>query len=214
MVQEEQARQRLERSCIPRKGPIGSAQGKLQIRPLHLINVVSNRATTQGVGTFKYLAAREGKLDTMWKKWARVSNWIDLVCYTFDQQYKWGSDPGEPKNLPGKTGSVSLRSIYAFFIDKELREIEETAADWAKAAKTGFEAKWEGTGKPPLTKAENDWKKEAFGTGGYATAAMMKFPRPPTRPAGSGEYGAYGWGDAGHDARDKDPAIGVPTIIT
>lgn len=116
------------------------------------------------MGTFKYLAAREGTVDTMWKKWARVSNWIDLVCDTFDKQYKWGSDPGEPKNLPGKTGPVSLRSIYAFLIDKELREIEENAADWANKAVAGFEAKWESRGKPPLTKAEEEWKKEAFGT--------------------------------------------------
>lgn len=166
------------------------------------------------MGTFKYLAAREGKLDTMWKKWARVSNWIDLVCYTFDQQYPWGTNPGEPKNLPGKTGPVSLRSMYAFFIDKEMREIEQTAATWATAAKTGFEAKWEGRGKPALTPAEAAWKREAFGAGGYATAAMMKFPRARERPAVSGEYGAYGWGDLGHDAGDRNPNIGAPRIIT
>ena len=176
--------------------------------------MVSNQAATQAVGTFKYLAAREGKLDTMWKKWARVSNWIDLVCHTFDQQYVWGSDPGEPKNLAGKTGPVSLRSIYAYFIDKETREIEQAAADWAKAAKTGFEAKWEGKGKPALTQAEAAWKREAFGAGGYATAAMMKFPRAADRPRDSGEYGAYGWGEVGHDAGDKKTAIGFPTKIT
>ena len=163
------------------------------------------------------MAAREGTVDTMWKKWARVSNWIDLVCYTFDQQYKWGTDPGEPKNLAGKTGQVSLRSIYAFFIDKELREIEEKAAVWAKDAAAGFKAKWERPGSTPLTQAERDWMTAAFGPNGYATAAKMKFPRPGGPPGfstGSGDYGAYGWSHAGNDARGKDPAIGTPTRIT
>jgi hypothetical protein len=150
----------------------------------------------------------------MWSKWARVSNWIDLVCHTFDLQYDWGSDPDEPQLLPGRTGPVSLRSMYAFFIDKELLEIEEAAAEWAKAARKGFEARWEGKGKTPLTKAEEEWKEEAFGLAGYATEAEIKFPRPQGRPAGSGEYGAYGWGHTGHDARDVDPAIGFPTVIT
>lgn len=157
----------------------------------------------------------------MWKKWARVSNWIDLVCYTFDQQYQWGTDAGEPANLPGKTGQVSLRSIYAFFIDQELRKIEEKAQTWAKDAADGFEAKWvrldpktPGVPRTPLTQAELDWKNEAFGPGGYATADKMKFPRPGGLPAGSGVYGAYGWGHAGNDARGVDPKIGTPTIIT
>ncbi|KAJ4355047.1 hypothetical protein N0V95_003265 [Ascochyta clinopodiicola] len=136
----------------------------------------------------------------MWKKWARVSNWIDLVHYTFDKQYKWGSDPGEPQLLAGKTGPVSLRSMYVFFIDNELKEIEETAATWAKDAKAGFEKKWEGAGKTPLTADEKAWNTEAFGPNGYATAGKLKFPRlqgPPGTagaPAGSGPYGAYGLG--------------------
>lgn len=68
--------------------------------------------------------------------------------------------------------------------------------------------------RTPLTQAERDWKTAAFGPNGYATAAKMKFPRPGGRPTGSGDYGAYGWGHSGNDARGVDPAIGAPTRIT
>lgn len=64
----------------------------------------------------------------MWEKCARVCNYIDIVCDTFDQQYERGSDPSRPGNLPGNMGKVLLPSLYAFFVDEGLRGTEETAA--------------------------------------------------------------------------------------
>ena len=40
--------------------------------------------------------------------------------------------------------------------------------------------------KTSLTTAEKEWKDEAFGLTGYATAAKMKFPRPPDRSPDQG----------------------------
>lgn len=142
----------------------------------------------------------------MWKKWARVSNWIDLVCYEFDRQYTWGTHAGEPKN---SAGTPSLRSLWAFFIDKELNDIEANTAAWAKNAKTKFDKKWK-----KLSKAEREWREDAFGTNGFATADKMKFPRPAGLPAGASIYGAYGWNDVTFDASNQNPNIGTPIKIT
>ncbi|KAI0429383.1 hypothetical protein F5Y09DRAFT_342700 [Xylaria sp. FL1042] len=161
----------------------------------------------RGVGPFQYLAASDTAAgDTMWKKWARVSNWIDLVCHEFDQQYPWGSRADEPKN---SAGTASLRSLWAHFIDMELDEIETAAAAWARDAKTGFDKKW-----PKLSAAEKDWRREAFGTNGFATSGRMRFPRPANLPVGASPYGAYGWGDVTLDASDQNPNIGTPVKIT
>jgi hypothetical protein len=122
------------------------------------------------VGAFQYLAASDVTTDTMWKKWARVSNWIDLVCHEFDKQYKWGTDTGEPKN---SAGTASLRSLWAYFIDIELKEIEDKAEIWAKDARKNFDNKWKN-----LTPAEQRWWTAAFGNNGFATSPKMKFPRP------------------------------------
>lgn len=50
----------------------------------------------------------------------------------------WSGDLSEPQLLVGKSGPVSLRSIHASFIDNKLKEIEETAATWAKEAILGL----------------------------------------------------------------------------
>ncbi len=51
--------------------------------------------------------------DAPWNKWMRVSNWTDLVCYVFDQQYPWGQGKygGEPTNSAGRP---SLRALYVY----------------------------------------------------------------------------------------------------
>lgn len=143
----------------------------------------------------------------MWKKWARVSNWIDLVCHEFDKQYKWGSRTDEPKN---SGGTASLRSLWAFFIDQELDQIEDKAATWANDAKKSFDNKWKTN---TLTKDEKDWREDAFGITGFATPAKVKFPRPAGLAAGASVYGAYGWNEVTFDAANKNPNIGVPVKI-
>ncbi|KAI1843073.1 hypothetical protein JX266_010762 [Neoarthrinium moseri] len=174
----------------------------------HTTQLKSRLEVRRGVGPFQYLGAADGTTDTMWKKWARVSNWIDLTCHEFDKQYKWGSRTDEPKN---SAGTASLRSLWAFFIDKELGEIEDKAATWATDAKVNFDKKWD---LKTLTKDEKDWRDDAFGTTGFATPAKMKFPRPAGLPAGASAYGAYGWNDVTFDASNQNPNIGTPTKIT
>ncbi|KAH6621813.1 hypothetical protein C7974DRAFT_456526 [Boeremia exigua] len=117
----------------------------------------------------------------MWKKWARVSNWTDLVCYTLNKQYKWEAIPVSLNFSP------EIRAWYRC-----------DPSTWAKDAKAGFEGKWESASKRSLTADEKAWKTEAFGRNGYATAAKVKFPRSQGSPGtagastGSGPYGAYG----------------------
>ncbi|KAI8159249.1 hypothetical protein K4K49_000750 [Colletotrichum sp. SAR 10_70] len=143
----------------------------------------------RGVAPFLFLGASDGQTDTIWKKWARVANWIDLVMYTFDQQYKWGTRAGEPKN---SKGDPSMRSLWAYWIDKELGDIEALAAAWATQSATVFDQKFP---KNKRSAAEEKWRNDAFGTNGFATAAKLKFPRPAGLPAGASIYGAYGWKD-------------------
>lgn len=146
----------------------------------------------------------------MWKKWARVSNWIDLVCHEFDKQYKW--DPSALNGEPTNSAAVpSLRSLWAFFIDQELSDIEAIAASWANDANKEFDKKWKTGG---LSKDEKAWRKKAFGANGFATPAKMKFPRPARLPACASIYGAYGWNSVTFDASNQDPGIGSPIKIT
>jgi hypothetical protein len=44
------------------------------------------------VGVFDYLGFTGGS-EPIWEKWMRVSNWIDLVCFVFGQQYPWNPTP-------------------------------------------------------------------------------------------------------------------------
>ncbi|KAI3325508.1 hypothetical protein HD806DRAFT_490497 [Xylariaceae sp. AK1471] len=163
----------------------------------------------RGVGPFQYLsAAEQSTTDTMWKKWARVSNWIDLVCHTFDQQYKWGSRADEPTNT---AGTPSLRSLWAFLIDLELGEIEAKAEEWATDAKRDFDKEWP---MNKLSKDEKKWRDDVFNVKGFATPQNLKFTRPVGLPIGASVYGAYGWGDVIFDAGNQDPKIGVPIRIT
>ncbi|KAI8245040.1 hypothetical protein K4K53_002927 [Colletotrichum sp. SAR 10_77] len=161
----------------------------------------------RGVAPFQFLGASDGQTDTIWKKWARVANWIDLVMHTFDQQYKWGTRAGEPKN---SKGDPSMRSLWAYWIDKELGDIEALAAAWATQSATVFDQKFP---KNKRSAAEEKWRNDAFGTNGFATAAKLKFPRPAGLPAGASIYGAYGWKDVTFDASNQNPNIGVPDKI-
>lgn len=156
---------------------------------------------------FQFLGASDGQTDTIWKKWARVANWIDLVMYTFDQQYQWGTRAGEPKN---SNGNPSMRSLWAYWIDKELGDIEALTAAWATEAANVFDLKYP---KNKRSTAEEKWRNDAFGTNGFATAVKMKFPRPAGLPTGASVYGAYGWKDVTFDASDQNPNIGVPAKI-
>ncbi|KAK1851200.1 hypothetical protein CCHR01_06135 [Colletotrichum chrysophilum] len=161
----------------------------------------------RGVAPFQFLGASDGQTDTIWKKWARVANWIDLVMYTFDQQYKWGTRAGEPKN---SKGDPSMRSLWAYWIDKELGDIEALAAAWATQSATVFDQKFP---KNKRSAAEEKWRNDAFGTNGFATAAKLKFPRPAGLSAGASIYGAYGWKDVTFDASNQNPNIDVPDKI-
>lgn len=136
------------------------------------------------VSPFKFLNFQptDGS-DAPWNKWMRVSNWIDLVCYTFDQQYPWGQGiyPGEPTN---SAGTPSLRALYAEFIDAYMAAIEATARAWSASAKSDFLTYY-----PPASASDQNWVTAAFGPNGFASANAMRFPRPAG--SGSSPYGAY-----------------------
>ncbi|KAK3933773.1 putative glycosyl hydrolases family 18 protein [Diplogelasinospora grovesii] len=133
---------------------------------------------------FKYLnyAPNDGS-EAVWNKWMRVSNWIDLVCFTFDQQYPWGmgQHAGEPTN---SAGTPSLRALYAYFIDAHLAAIEAKARAWSPNANADFNNFY-----PPTNANERAWVNSAFGPNGFASANALRFPRPGG--TGPSPYGAY-----------------------
>ncbi|KAK6215590.1 hypothetical protein QIS74_08609 [Colletotrichum tabaci] len=118
---------------------------------------------------------------------------FDLDCYEFDKQYLWVSRRDEPKNSQGK---ASLRSLYAYFIDKELADIGATAAKFAQGARKEFENKWD-----RMSSAETEGRDDAFekskGYDSGCTAKKLKFPRPSVTQ-GASVYGAYGWKGVAH----------------
>lgn len=143
-----------------------------------------------GAGVFQYLAytPTTGTPDAIWNKWMRVSNWIDLVLYTFDQQYPWGVGTygaGEPTSANG--GQGSMRSLYAKFIDEELASIETLAARWATETEFDWSTDYPQAG---LSSRDLAWYNQAFGNGGWATATRLRFPRQAAGAGGS-VYGAY-----------------------
>ena len=134
-------------------------------------------------GVFTYLAFEPAGTnpDSIWQKWMRTSNWIDLVCSYFDSQYAWGSRTDEPIT---SSGTASLRALYARFIDEYLATIEAKAATWSSLAERYYKQE-----TPTMSSQEAAWYRAAFGANGFATSSKMRFPRP----AGSGPspYGAY-----------------------
>lgn len=139
--------------------------------------------------------------EPVWNKWMRVSNWIDHALHEFDQQYPWGTQPGEPTRLAPNAQNLkpSLRALYASWIDDHLKSIEKNAEDWSTDIAKNYNAKFD---------KEADHKNyinNAFTVGiGFASKEQMKFPRPfvvnPANPiqvipaAGTvSEYGAWGY---------------------
>lgn len=111
----------------------------------------------------------------------RPSNWMDLVCWAFDQSYVWGSRVGEPSKPAG--GNPSLRWLYAKYIDSVLATAELNAAAWSTAAAPSY-----ALGGAYNSMANAGWTTAAFGPTGWAIAANLRFPRV----VGPGTYGVYG----------------------
>ncbi|KAI8259046.1 hypothetical protein K4K58_002896 [Colletotrichum sp. SAR11_239] len=160
-------------------------------------------------GVFHYLRyahTQPSTKESVWNKWMRVSNWIDLVLNEFDQTYTWGSQPDEPTRNGG--GNPSLRSFYAYWIDTYLGGIEGRAQIWAVEAQTEFKLKYGSDN----TNAAKQWVDKAFGTNGFATQAKMAFPRQPAGAASP--YGAYGNAAMTLD-RDGNTVtnIGAPALL-
>ncbi|PQE17133.1 glycosyl hydrolase family 18 protein [Rutstroemia sp. NJR-2017a BBW] len=162
-------------------------------------------------GVFQFLAFKPPNGDAIWNKWMRVSNWIDLTCYVFDEQYPWNQNAydGEPRAPPGQT--ASLRALYAYFIDNHLAKLEDNQARWAADASRVYQARHPATAEQ---KKDRAWIDSAFGPNGWATASKMRFPRQAHAVGGS-VYGAYGNAQMTLDGSNQSPrpAIGMPTKI-
>ncbi|KAF6822241.1 hypothetical protein CMUS01_11167 [Colletotrichum musicola] len=167
-------------------------------------------------GVFHYLRYTHGttsKKEDVWNKWMRVSNWVDMVLYEFDQQYTWGSHPDEPQRAPEADGTVktpSLRAFYAHWIDGYLGRIETNAQTWATDAKDRFEKAFGSEAKN--SPAAKDWEEKAFGKNGFALKSKMQFPRPHGTVSPS-SYGAYGNPDMTLDRNGKPVDVGVPASL-
>ncbi|KAH9230227.1 glycoside hydrolase family 18 protein [Colletotrichum gloeosporioides 23] len=138
------------------------------------------------------------KVEAIWNKWMRVSNWIDFVFWEFDRQFTvrggWQAWPGAPVNNAG--GNPSLRALYARFVEDSLAEIEATVASFcttAEAAYLNAHGPLNAQGVRQWTDPTTDpaWYNSAFGPGGWATAAVARFPRVSSANGWSA-YGATG----------------------
>ncbi|KAK3337685.1 glycosyl hydrolases family 18-domain-containing protein [Cercophora scortea] len=156
------------------------------------------RNIRNAAGVFNYLhytpsGTGSSSDEAIWNKFMRVSNWIDLVCYRFDQTYPWGHSnrAGEPTTIATFGHGPSLRDLYAYWIRAYLQAIETKADAWAGSAKATYD---QVTGN---TKAEKAWEESAFGNNGWAAVGSLRLP-------GGGYvagYGAYGNAQMTFDAR-------------
>ena len=148
--------------------------------------------------------------DPVWNKWMRVSNWIDLVCHVFDEEYTWGSRAADEPKVPGGT-RPSLRALYAYWIDQELAGIETKMEKWSTTIEKNFDAAF----KNPKG-ADKGWRDKAFDANGFAKADKLKFPRlsAPQPRNGASQYGAYGIADYTKNKDDQVTDVGVPDAIS
>ncbi|GKT41202.1 uncharacterized protein ColSpa_01383 [Colletotrichum spaethianum] len=95
----------------------------------------------------------------------------------------WNTWPGAPINSAG--GNLSLRALYARYIEDTLLIVESNAATFASQARAWYQAYY--------TSLKADaWFNSAFGNSGWATAACAKFPRPGSGGTGWSVFGATG----------------------
>lgn len=177
---------------------------------------------------FRYLHLKPKGDKAIWDKWMKVANWIDLVFYEFDEQYKWGTNQGEPTAPQGQT--PSLRALWAHWIDNiELPEHEERMRKWSDNAAKDFKALFKASSQnQPLL----DWYNAAFEKGGtkskkkphkdlpdgFTSKAKLKFPRPNKSLSGAlaleaSEYGAWGMVDFTIDAAGNKTNLPAPTRL-
>ncbi|KAK2051176.1 hypothetical protein LY76DRAFT_529044, partial [Colletotrichum caudatum] len=136
-------------------------------------------------------------VEPVWNKWMRVSNWIDLVCWSFENQFAndWNIWPGAPTN---RAGNPSLRALYARYSEDKLLEIKGNAATLATRAKSWYQdyySSLKADGSRDWSKSNSGdpaWFNSAFGNSGWATAARAKFPRPGSGGTGWSVFGATG----------------------
>lgn len=152
-------------------------------------------------GVFSYLnyIPTDGS-EAVWNKWMRVSNWIDLVCHVFDQDYAAGTIPGEPVN---PNGGGAMRSLYAKFIDAHLSAIEALAAGFSTSAAQDYATYF----------SQDAWYNNAFVGNGFITANSMRFRRVAAGAGGSA-FGAYANGAMTIDGSNNIVNnIGAPAAI-
>ncbi|KAI8197977.1 Mutanase, partial [Colletotrichum sp. SAR 10_65] len=161
------------------------------------------------IATFTYLnfvppgaltGQKYTKVEAIWNKWMRVSNWIDLVFYHFDLQFTaaggWATWPGHPVNSAG--GNPSIRALYARFVEDRLTSIEANAAAFLSSVERGYPAAWSSINSQGQrvwrdVDTGEAWYNTAFNPrwNGWATAAKARFPRVASTPGWS-IYGATG----------------------
>jgi hypothetical protein len=158
-------------------------------------------------------------IEPVWNKWMRVSNWIDLVCWSFDNQFanKWNTWPGAPTNNAG--GNPSLRALYARYIEDTLVAIEHNAAAYALQAKDWYQDYYSSL-RPDGTRTWSNsngddpaWFNSAFGNGGWATTTRARFPRPGSGRAGWSVFGATGNPSMTIKGDGTEMDIGAPARI-
>jgi hypothetical protein len=109
-----------------------------------------------------------------------------------------------PKN---SAGPVSLRALWAFFIENWLKQIETNAAQWTQVAAADYK-RLHGT-----QKGEPAWSNSTFGPGGWATPMAARFPRVPATNGGWSEFGVFANEDMTIDGKGETVRLGPPVRI-
>ncbi|KAI0445107.1 carbohydrate-binding module family 18 [Xylaria telfairii] len=151
--------------------------------------------------------------EAIWNKFLRPSNWVDLVCNEFDDDYATnrGNNPvaGEPTYRDPVTNVVRqgrMRWLWKTFIDATLATVEVKASTYCTIASRLFVMNQQNSNPKYYTPAVAGWVTAAFGPGGWCNN-----PRLP-RPGGTGStWGAYGYAARTADFNGNQVNLGQPT---
>ncbi|TFK66092.1 hypothetical protein BDN72DRAFT_162975 [Pluteus cervinus] len=150
------------------------------------------RDIRDSAGVFNFLSIPE-----IWSKFTGPSNQIEDLFWEFDQEYPWGTLPGEPVASPGRVRGI--RPLWCWWIERSMEQVDRNAASWRTLAASAIGTHTGGNGQ-----AER-YRDGEFTTG-WSSAARMSLPKPNNGQPGAGSADGsttsrYGlWGTFGHGA--------------
>ena len=132
----------------------------------------------------------------IWGKFSLAANTVEQALQEFDTNYQWNTalwaDDEEPlrhTNTNGGLANGSLRSLWCFWIDDVLAQIDVKAAQWRTNAQANMRDKFKS--QPQVLKRVNAFIANEFGGNGLLSAANMRIPTQ-AGTATQSRYSAWG----------------------